>query len=59
MSVVGGDWEALKRYNLSELYTPVQKPAAGKSETAQKGEMKYEGSKESKETVTTDIVEAK
>lgn len=60
MSVVGGDWESLKRYNLSELYHPVQKPAVEpKSETTQQGEMKDEGSKEPKRMVATDIVEAK
>jgi hypothetical protein len=43
MSVVDGDWEDLKRYNLAELYTatPKQAPAAeGKTvrESAKKGE---------------------
>ena len=28
MSVVGDDWESLKRYNLAEIYQPTQKPDA-------------------------------
>jgi len=36
MSVVDGDWEELKRYNLSELYTTASKRSpALKAETAQ------------------------
>ncbi|CAG8954176.1 hypothetical protein HYFRA_00005796 [Hymenoscyphus fraxineus] len=45
MSVVGGDWESLKRYNLSELYQPIQKPAA-QSENAQRGGKRKEDSKD-------------
>ncbi len=28
MSVVGGDYEKLKRYNLSEIYEPTPKPVS-------------------------------
>ncbi|KAH8661396.1 THUMP domain-containing protein [Tricladium varicosporioides] len=43
MSVVGSDWESLKRYNLTELYQA--KPAAGtqiQADVAQKGRIKEE-----------------
>ena len=29
MSVVGSDWEKLKRFNIAELYPPVSKPKTG------------------------------
>jgi tRNA acetyltransferase TAN1 len=32
MSVVGSDWEKLKRFNLAELYQPSSKAAAVKAE---------------------------
>lgn len=32
MSVVGSDWEDLKRYNLAELYGPSAEPGKGKGE---------------------------
>ncbi len=32
MSVVGSDWEKLKRFNLAELYQPSSKGAAAKAE---------------------------
>lgn len=38
MSVVGSDWEALKRFNLSELYS--HKPPTAKTKDASDAEAK-------------------
>ena len=32
MSVVGGDWEELKRFNLAELYQQTKPPPVSKAE---------------------------
>jgi tRNA acetyltransferase TAN1 len=37
MSVVGGDWEELKRFNLAELYQPTKPPPMNKAEANPKG----------------------
>jgi hypothetical protein len=34
MSVVGSDWEELKRFNLAELYQRTKPPPVGKAETS-------------------------
>lgn len=42
MSVVGGDWEELKRFNLAELYQPTKPPPVDKAEANPKGAMTNE-----------------
>ena len=37
MSVVGGDWEELKRFNLAELYQTTKPPPVDKAESSPKG----------------------
>ena len=49
MSVVGSDWEKLKRYNLAELY-----PSPSASRTQQGAAFKAEAVPAMPESVTTD-----
>ncbi|KAI1826305.1 hypothetical protein F4861DRAFT_497853 [Xylaria intraflava] len=52
MSVVGKDWEAMKKYNIHELYTAASKSAAESKKTAEGEEQKSEGDEESKNQPT-------
>lgn len=40
MSVVGGDYDQLKRYNLAELYSPTPKPQAPEKKESETTESK-------------------
>jgi hypothetical protein len=51
MSIVRGDWETLKRFNLAELYQPVSKSDFG-------GPRAQVNSGASLETATTDDIQA-
>lgn len=40
MSVVEGDYDQLKRYNLAELYSPTPKPQASEKKESETTELK-------------------
>lgn len=62
MSVVGGDYDQLKRFNLAEIYNPSNGPTLSKKakpkETKEAEDTKHtEKTKESKETKSTEEIE--